>query len=119
MPWLRKTCRSMVWMRLEMVTTSMPPMRSTAVGPIEVSTPAFIGPSFLNEPSDSIFTIALAFTGPPIDGSVWPPSTTSISGADARLDGLLHRAGIEDRAERPRSRTSASISACSTGVVSL
>ena len=23
--------------------------------------------------------VALAFTGPPIDGSVWPPSTTSIS----------------------------------------
>src|SRR5918993_272480 len=33
MPWLRKTRRSMVWMRLEIVTTSMPPMRSTAVAP--------------------------------------------------------------------------------------
>ena len=60
MPWLRNTCRSMVWMRLEMVTTSMPPMRSTAVGPIVVSTPAFIGPSFLKTPSDSIFTMAFA-----------------------------------------------------------
>ena len=67
MPWLRKTCKSMVWLRLEMVTTSMPPMRSTAVGPIEVSTPAFIGPSFLKLPSDSIFTMAFALTGAKAD----------------------------------------------------
>ena len=62
-----------------MVTTSMPPMRSTAVGPICVSTPAFIGPSLRKVPSDSIFTMALAFTGLPIDSSVWPPNSTSIS----------------------------------------
>src|SRR5476649_1166188 len=76
-PWLRKTCRSIVWTRLEMVTTSMPPIRSTAVGPIWVSTPAFIGPSFLKVPSDSIFTTAVALTG---------------------LHRLLHSLGIEDRA---------------------
>ena len=118
MPWLRKTCRSMVWMRLEMVTTSMPPMRSTAVGPIAVSTPAFIGPSFLKLPSDSIFTMALALTGPPIDGSVWPPSTTSISAPTPALIACCTVPGSKIVPKATFS-TLASISACSTGVVSL